>query len=72
MNEERKPATLEERVHEMEVYSAFNLMVIKDQVEHIEIRLNKAVEKLTRLENRLLRVEGFLARVRTAVGGDWT
>ena len=56
----------------MEVYSAFNLMVIKDQVEHIEIRLNKAVEKLTRLENRLLRVEGFLARVRTAVGGDWT
>ena len=72
MNQERKPATLEERVHEMEVYSAFNLMVIKDQVEHIEIRLNKAVEKLTRLENRLLRVEGFLARVRTAVGGDWT
>ena len=72
MNQERKPATLEERVHEMEVYSAFNLMVIKDQVENIEIRLNKAVEKLTRLENRLLRVEGFLAHVRTAVAGEWT
>ena len=57
----------EKRIREIEVYTTFQIIVLKDAVERLESKQTRLEDQVARLQSRLHRVEGTLGRLRAAL-----